>query len=104
MGAIQGAINQALGTIGIASRIGQNLRDNETRMTEAMKKVASKQEAQVKQRRNFMEYLRKMPTSFGGPVGELPSKTQKELAKQYTSRERQQIMNQMDKEAKRVNK
>lgn len=100
MGVIQKAINQAVGTIGIATRIGANIKQNDIRMNEAMRKVAAKQETQKTQRRNFMDYLRRQPTSFGNTVADLPISTQKTLAKQYTSKERKIIMDQMDKEGK----
>lgn len=69
---------------------------------EAMKKVANKQDAKQKQKRNFMSYLKEQPTNLGGTVGELPLNIQKQLAKQYSPAQRKQLMDTMDKE--RMNK
>lgn len=75
--------------------------DPEEIMQEAMQKVATKQEAQLKQRRNFMNYLKTQPTSFGGTVGDLPMNVQKEIAKGYSKTERKNLMDMMDKEGKK---
>lgn len=56
---------------------------------------------QLQQKRNFSDYLKKLETSFGGKVGDLPENLQKEIAKQYSKSQRQNIMNQMDKESKK---
>lgn len=100
MGFIQSAINKTLGTVGVAGSIASKLTQSlEDRQTQAMKKVAEQQAAQKKQKRNFMDYLKKQPTSFGGSVGDLPLAAQKTLAKQYSKTDRQKLMNQMDKES-----
>lgn len=58
--------------------------------------IAAKKE---QKRRKFSEYLAKQPSSIG-KVGDLPPNVQKEIAKQYSPRQRQQLMNDMDEEAK----
>ena len=71
---------------------------------QAMGRVSRQQEAKKKQRRNFMEYLKKQPVSLwgttSGTVGDLPKEKQKQIASQYTKSQRQTMMNRMDKEAK----
>lgn len=52
---------------------------------------------QVKQKRNFMNYLKNLETNFGGKVGDLPENVQKIIAKQYSKSQRQKIMQEMDK-------
>lgn len=90
------------GVVKESKSIGQDLQSaqEELRMQEAMNKVGRKQERQLKQKRNFMSYLKDQPTSFGGNVGDLPLKMQKAIAKQYSPAERKKLMNQMDKEKK----
>ena len=51
-------------------------------------------------RRNFMDYLGKQETSFGGTVSQLPPEMQKQIASQYSKSQRQSMMNRMDKEKK----
>ena len=72
------------------------------RQQEAMQKVANKQDAKQKQKRNFMSYLKEQPTNLGTTVGELPLNIQKQLAKQYSPAQRKQLMDTIDKE--RMNK
>lgn len=117
MGVIQSAINQTIGTAGIVARLSPNFEkkaelrkiekkerilQERLRMQKAMKKVANKQDAKQKQKRNFMSYLKEQPTNLGGTVGELPLNVQKQLAKQYSPAQRKQLMDTMDKE--RMNK
>lgn len=56
---------------------------------------------QLKGKRNFSEYLSKIETNYGFTVGEFPKSVQKIIAKQYSSKERKQIMDKMDKEDKK---
>lgn len=113
MGVIQNAINQTIGTAGIVARLSPNLEkkaelrklekkekilQERLRMQKAMKKVANKQDAKQKQKRNFMSYLKEQPTNLGGTVGELPLNIQKQLAKQYSASQRKKLMDTMDKE------
>ena len=62
----------------------------------ANKRVQEQKEAKKVQRRNFMDYLRKMP-SMGGTVGDLPTEMQKQIAKTYTKYERKKIMDEEDR-------
>lgn len=99
---IQGAINKGLSvTAGLA--VGAQALHH--RNVEAMKKAQAEAiktaEAKKKQRRNFMDYLRKMPTSLGGNVGDLSYDLQKKIDAGIPSKQRQKIMNQADLEAKR---
>lgn len=54
--------------------------------------------AQAQKRRYFMDYLREQPTSFGGTVGELPPKVQRQIAGEYSRKERKALMDRIDKE------
>lgn len=76
--------------------------DDEARAQQANER-AKKQQATRRKRRNFMrDYLSQMETSLGGTVGDLPPEMQKVIASQYSSKERQRIMNQQDREKKEV--
>lgn len=66
----------------------------------ARQSAANAIEAKKVQRRNFMEYLKKQPTNFGGTIGDLPPQAQKQIASQYTKSQRRTLMNNMDKESK----
>ena len=60
---------------------------------------AQKQQATRNKRRNFVrDYLSQMQTNMGGKVGDMPKDMQKIIAANYSSKERQRIMNQKDKE------
>lgn len=118
MGAIQGAINSMIGSASHAVRaVGayQALKaKNDAAATKgaegtspqaqardrAMQSAANEQQAKSTQRRNFLEYLKKQPTSLGGTIGQLPSEMQKKIASQYTKSQRKRIMDAMDKEKK----
>lgn len=79
----------------------QNLKAAEelkTAYSEAMKKVASKQDTQKTQKRNFKDYLRRLEIAGGGTVGELPKHAQNAIAKQYSRKERKELMDRMDSE------
>lgn len=56
---------------------------------------------QVKQRRNFNNYLNQLPTSLGGSVGELPANMRQQIASQYNKSQRRALMDKMDREAKK---
>lgn len=77
---------------------------DEIRMEQANLKAAQKSETRQKTRRNFMDYLRNIEIQGGGKVGDLPQSIQKKIAAQYPKKDRQSIMNQMDKEKKDGNK
>jgi hypothetical protein len=53
---------------------------------------------QVKQKRNFMNYLRNIELGGGGTVGDLPAHAQKAIASQYSSKERKALMDKVDKQ------
>lgn len=68
----------------------------------AMDRVGKQQEAMKKQKRNFMDYLSKMPM-LGETVGSIDARNPgfaKQIASQYSSGDRRRIMNQMDREAR----
>lgn len=72
---------------------------SELKSVEAMNKMRELGLAKLQQRqnrRNFLKYLREQSTSFGGKVGDLPLKSQKEIAKQYSKTERKRIMDEVD--------
>lgn len=73
---------------------------DELRAQEANRHSQSQQTAKKNNRRYFMNYLRKQPTSLGGTVGELPISMQREIAKQYNRGDRKRMMDRMDKEEK----
>lgn len=73
---------------------------DEFRAQVANKHAQSQTTAKKKNRRYFLEYLRKQPTSIGGTVGDLPISKQREIAKQYNRGDRKRMMDRMDKEEK----
>lgn len=79
-----------------ARRVGDFL---EERQNQAMGRVKEQAQAKKTQRRKFMDYLAKQPTSLGGTVGELPKPLQKQVASQYTKEQRKAMMDRMDREA-----
>ena len=99
---IQGSVNQVISSIGAAASIGKGikLQRDKGKQELAQKQMKQQQEAKKTQRRNFMDYLSSMPTSFGGTVGELPMPIQKQVASQYSKSQRKTMMDRMDKEAK----
>ena len=101
----QSSINRLLSTFAGAGFVGKNrdklaFNDNIQKQEEAKSKVKQIQEAKKTQRRNFMDYLAKQPTSLGGTIGELPKSMQKQIASQYSKSQRKAMMDKMDKEAK----
>ena len=60
--------------------------------------VQAAQEQKRKSRRNFIDYMKDEPTSWGLTFGELDKKVQKNIAKQYTKKDKQQIMDRKDAE------
>lgn len=71
----------------------------EERQNQAMNRVKEQAQAKKTQRRKFMDYVAKQPTSLGGTVGELPKPLQKQIASQYTKEQRKAMMDRMDEEA-----
>ena len=72
----------------------------EERQDQAMARMSEQAQAKKTQRRNFMDYIAKQPTSLGGTVGDLPKPLQKQVASQYTKSQRRTMMDRMDEEAK----
>lgn len=131
--AIQSAINSMLGTVSGTITAVKALQEKAVKTKAAQAKAAAKQvkaqtaspataspqamaaqkaqqsmenavEAKRTQRRNFMEYLKKQPSSLG-QIGNLPTDVQKQIAKQYTPSQRQRLMDLADasKKKKEVN-
>lgn len=119
-GTIQGAINSMIGSataaVGAVSHIsGQLKKQNEAKLKglqegstpqeqaaqRAKQSADGEIQAKGKQKRDFMEYLKKVPTSLGGNVGQLPEHLQKTIASQYTKADRKKLMDDMDREAKK---
>lgn len=72
------------------------------RQKEAMAKMSRQTEAKKAQKRNFMDYLSKMPM-YGETVGSIDARNPgfaKQIASQYDKNARRRMMNQMDREAK----
>lgn len=83
--------------------INQNLRDeyaNIARQEQAMARQDRQKQAKKTQKKNFMDYLAKQPTSLGGTVGDLSPDLQKKIASQYDRNARKRMMNQMDREVR----
>lgn len=97
---IQGSVNQAIRSIGAAASVskGIKLQRDKLRQELAQKQMMQQQEAKKTQRRNFMDYISSMPSSFGGTVGQLPKDMQKQIASTYTKSQRKTMMDRMDKE------
>lgn len=66
----------------------------------AKQSSANEMTAKQTQRRNFMEYLKKEPTSLGGTVGEFEPDVQKKIANNYSKSQRKKLMDMRDAEAK----
>lgn len=104
---LQSAINSTIGTIGSAIKGYKELTAQQSIATSqqsvaaaaASQSMRNEVAAKTAQRRNFMEYLGKQPTSFGGTVSQLPISVQKQLAAQYSKNDRRKLMDKMDKEA-----
>ena len=95
----QSSVNRALGSIATVSTAKKFTKNALTeKQDQAAEKVKQIQEAKTKQRRNFMDYLSKMPTSLGGTVGELPKDVQKTIASTYSKSQRRTLMDRMDRE------
>lgn len=99
---IQGSVNQVISSIGVAASIGKGIKLHRDTVKQelAQKQMKQQQEAKKTQRRNFMDYLAKQPTSLSGTIGELPKPMQKQIASQYSKSQRKTMMDRMDKEAK----
>ena len=75
----------------------------EQRITQerVMQETRERLAPQVKQKtkvRRFMDYLRGEQTSWGGTIGDLPPKLQRELAAQYDKKQRKALMDRRDEE------
>lgn len=84
------------------SSLKETMASLEERQNQAMSRVQEQSEAKKKQRRNFMDYLSKMPM-FGETVGSIDARNPgfaKQLASQYNKSQRKTMMDRMDKEAK----
>lgn len=101
---LQQSVNQVLS---IAGLLGRGIKSNveeaakiKTREEAATKKaqeaLMKEQERRRKTRRNFLDYMKDEPTSWGVKFGELGKAQQKELAKTYTKSQRKKIMDRMD--------
>ena len=97
---IQGSVNQVISSIGAAASIGKGIKLQRDKVKQelAQKQMKQQQEAKKAQRRNFMDYLKKQPTSLGGTIGDLPENVQKQIASQYSKSQRKEMMDRMDKE------
>lgn len=124
MGVIQSSVNSMLGTltggirsVAFAKRIGDQKKEKAAKAAagqsnsagsspqaqaaqRAAQSAANAVDAKKTQRRNFMEYLKKEPTSLGGTVGDLPPAMQKQIAGQYTKSQRKRLMDMEDREKK----
>lgn len=102
MGVIQSGINRTLGMAAAGAVAYKAKKEAANKLIAkqeaATEKVKQIQEAKTKQRRNFMDYLSKMPTSLGGTVGELPKDVQKTIASTYSKSQRRTLMDRMDRE------
>lgn len=94
MGLIQNSINSMIGSVAVVSKLN-------VKREQALERANAIQQAQQKQKRKFMDYLGKLETSWGGTIGDLPVNIQKNIAKQYSQKQRKELMDKMDKEKKR---
>lgn len=62
----------------------------------ARKALKAKQSEKRNTRRNFSDYMKDTPTSFGVSLGELAPNLQKSILKEYSSSERKKIMDRKD--------
>ncbi len=85
--------------------INQNYRDalaDIEKQKKALKKMEGKKEAKKALRRNFTDYISKVPM-FGETVGSIDARHPgfaKQIASQYDRNARRRLMNQMDREAR----
>lgn len=75
-------------------------RYDETRAQQAMERSQKQQAARQKRRSFVRDYLPNIETNLGGKVGDFPKDVQRELGKNYSPKERKEIMDRMDKENK----
>lgn len=75
-------------------------RYDETRAQKAMERSQKQQAARQKRRSFVRDYLPNIETNLGGKVGDFPKDVQRELGKNYSPKERKEIMDRMDKENK----
>lgn len=128
MNSIQGSINSMVGSASRAIMAVKGYQALQTKKAEQAEKAQAKQTAQAQkqagiaskqqlaaqrakqsardaieakktQRRSFMEYLAKQPSSLG-KIGDLDPQLQKKIAKQYTPAMRRKLMDAADKEVK----
>lgn len=108
---IQSSINSIVSSVGQGAFAVKHLQQQKAMSTPKLANDTAKQqkaqtqmevqkEAKKTQRRNFMDYLSKQPTSLGGTVGDLPKPLQRQIASQYNKSQRKTMMDRMDKEAK----
>ena len=62
----------------------------------AESELKAKQEEKRSSRRNFLDYMKDEPTSFGGTVGELKPEWRKAVLSAYNKKERKEIMDRKD--------
>lgn len=72
--------------------------NDEARAEQAINRAATQQKTRKKRRDFIRDYLSQMQTNMGGKVGDMAPEMQKKIAANYSSKERQRIMNQQDKE------
>lgn len=95
MGFQSGLLAATGSVIGAVGSIKKTLKE---RQNEQTAKVAEIQEAKKTQKRNFMDYLKNLEVQGGGTVGQLPPKVQESIAKQYSTSEKEKLMDTIDKE------
>lgn len=94
------AANKALQEEMFRARGESGRRYDEDKASQAMKRSQEQAEARSKRRNFVRDYLPKIETNFGGTVGDFSKETQRELGKNYSAKERKEIMDRMDKENK----
>lgn len=80
----------------VASNLESMLKPQEASV-KAQEAVTVAQEQKRKTRRNFLDYMKDEPTSFGKTIGELDPKLQQTILKDYSKAERKKIMDERDK-------
>lgn len=86
------------GWLNLVNEDSEYVPNDEARAEQANNRAVTQQAARNKRRNFIRDYLSQMETSMGGKVGDMPADMQKKIAANYSSKERQRIMNQQDKE------
>lgn len=107
MGVLQNSINSMLGSAAFAAAMtGRNIMTRQQRIEKANKqaqeaaKAREEQTKVMRERRDFMKYLKDVELGGGIKVGDLGVEAQKQVASGYTKSQKTALMDEVDKRRK----